>query len=159
MVRSPAGAGAAGAEGACSPDAQPPAAVLRHTYLTREASWIAALLSKLTDRHFEDAFRAADYTAGSTQLIKDEIVLINFMYADCTGIRPGITANLKRVKVKARRTRETLLRLTGKLLRTPRPNRMRYPLAVPNGLRSGIRFRHSSRRLLAPVGILWLSRP
>ena len=31
-------------------------------------------------------------------LIKDKIVLINFMYAECTGICPGITANLKRVQ-------------------------------------------------------------
>ena len=31
-------------------------------------------------------------------LVKDKIVLINFMYAECTGICPGITANLKRVQ-------------------------------------------------------------
>jgi protein SCO1/2 len=31
-------------------------------------------------------------------LVKDKIVLINFMYAECTGICPGITANLKKVQ-------------------------------------------------------------
>ena len=31
-------------------------------------------------------------------LVKDKIVLINFMYAKCTGICPGITANLLRVQ-------------------------------------------------------------
>jgi protein SCO1/2 len=31
-------------------------------------------------------------------LIRDKIVLINFMYAECTGICPGITANLQRVQ-------------------------------------------------------------
>ena len=31
-------------------------------------------------------------------LIKDKIVVINFMYAKCTGICPGITANLLRVQ-------------------------------------------------------------
>ena len=31
-------------------------------------------------------------------LVKDKIVLINFFYADCVGICPGITANLKRVQ-------------------------------------------------------------
>ena len=31
-------------------------------------------------------------------LIKDKIVLINFMYADCEGICPGITANLLKVQ-------------------------------------------------------------
>lgn len=31
-------------------------------------------------------------------LVKDKIVLINFMYAECQGICPGITANLKRVQ-------------------------------------------------------------
>ena len=32
------------------------------------------------------------------ELVKDKIVLINFMYAECTGICPGITANLKKVQ-------------------------------------------------------------
>lgn len=31
-------------------------------------------------------------------LIKNKIVVINFMYAECTGICPGITANLKNVQ-------------------------------------------------------------
>src|SRR5215510_2083471 len=31
-------------------------------------------------------------------LIKDKIVTINFMYADCDGVCPGITANLARVQ-------------------------------------------------------------
>lgn len=31
-------------------------------------------------------------------LIKDKIVVINFMYAECTGICPSVTANLLRVK-------------------------------------------------------------
>ena len=31
-------------------------------------------------------------------LMKGKIVLINFMYAECTGICPGITANLKKVQ-------------------------------------------------------------
>jgi protein SCO1/2 len=31
-------------------------------------------------------------------LIKDKIVTINFMYADCEGICPGITANLVKVQ-------------------------------------------------------------
>jgi protein SCO1/2 len=31
-------------------------------------------------------------------LLKDKIVLINFMYAECTGVCPGITANLKKVQ-------------------------------------------------------------
>jgi len=31
-------------------------------------------------------------------LIKDKIVVINFMYAECTGVCPGITANLARVQ-------------------------------------------------------------
>src|ERR1043165_874415 len=31
-------------------------------------------------------------------LIKDKIVVINFMYAQCEGICPGITANLLRVQ-------------------------------------------------------------
>jgi protein SCO1 len=31
-------------------------------------------------------------------LIKDKIVVINFFYAECTGICPGITANLQRVQ-------------------------------------------------------------
>jgi protein SCO1/2 len=31
-------------------------------------------------------------------LVKNKIVLINFMYAECTGICPGITANLQRVQ-------------------------------------------------------------
>ena len=31
-------------------------------------------------------------------LVKDKIVVINFFYADCVGICPGITANLKRVQ-------------------------------------------------------------
>ncbi|HVG29297.1 MAG TPA: SCO family protein [Pyrinomonadaceae bacterium] len=31
-------------------------------------------------------------------LVKDKIVLINFMYAECVGICPGITANLQRVQ-------------------------------------------------------------
>src|SRR3712207_1324682 len=30
-------------------------------------------------------------------LMKDKIVLINMMYAECTGVCPGITANLKKV--------------------------------------------------------------
>jgi len=33
-------------------------------------------------------------------LIKDKIVVINFMYADCKGICPGITANLQMVQKK-----------------------------------------------------------
>ncbi|HYP28664.1 MAG TPA: SCO family protein [Blastocatellia bacterium] len=31
-------------------------------------------------------------------LVKDKIIVINFMYAECTGICPGITANLKNVQ-------------------------------------------------------------
>jgi protein SCO1/2 len=31
-------------------------------------------------------------------LIKDKVVVINFMYADCEGVCPGITANLKKVQ-------------------------------------------------------------
>jgi len=31
-------------------------------------------------------------------LIKDKIVIINFMYAECEGICPGITANLRKVQ-------------------------------------------------------------
>src|SRR5262245_56329635 len=31
-------------------------------------------------------------------LIKDKIVTINFMYADCEGVCPGITANLVKVQ-------------------------------------------------------------
>jgi protein SCO1 len=31
-------------------------------------------------------------------LIKDKIVVINFMYAECTGVCPGVTANLARVQ-------------------------------------------------------------
>ena len=31
-------------------------------------------------------------------ILKDKIVLINFMYADCQGICPTITANLKHVQ-------------------------------------------------------------
>jgi protein SCO1 len=56
---------------------------------------------KTQERHFPN-FELTTHEGKKVRfyddLVKDKIVVINFFYADCVGICPGITANLKRVQ-------------------------------------------------------------
>ena len=56
---------------------------------------------RIRDRHFPNlVLRTHDRRTVRfyDDLIKDKVVLINFMYAECDGICPGMTANLVKVQ-------------------------------------------------------------